>query len=59
MAQLFLKVALFISCGLSTTAMLEKGTLFYKEFFFKRERKIHGIYSEENWTLQLYFSGHV
>lgn len=51
MAQLFLKVALFISCGLSATAVFEKGTLFYKEFFFKRERKIHGIYSEKNWTL--------
>lgn len=45
MGQLFLKVAPFIRCGLSTTAGLEKGTLFYKEFlFFKEERKIHDIY---------------
>lgn len=59
-AQLFLKVAPFIRRGLSATAVLEKGTLFYKEFlFFKGERKIHGIYRKENWTLLLYFRGHV
>lgn len=60
MAQLVLKVAPFIRRGLSTTAELEKSTLFYKEFlFFKEERKIQGIYRKKNWTLQLYFSGHV
>lgn len=44
-AQLFLKVAPFMRCRLSTTAELEKGSLFYKEFlFFKEERKRRGIY---------------
>lgn len=60
MAQLFRKVAPFISCRLFSTAVLEKGTLFYREFlFFKGGNKIHGIYRKENWALRFYFGCHV
>ena len=46
MAQLFWKVAPFISCRLSSTAALEKGTLFYREFlFFKGEKKKYMVFT--------------
>lgn len=55
MAQLFLKVALFRTCLLST----RKGILIHKELpFSTEEKKTPGIYRKENWTLQPSFSGH-